>query len=49
MLALLKQKELNLNNYKTMFAISIKDKKVIQILIPKFYFIAIANLIYKLK
>jgi hypothetical protein len=49
MLALLKQKELNLNNYKTMFVIFTKDKKVIQILIPKFYFIVITNLIYKLE
>jgi hypothetical protein len=49
MLALLKQKEFDLNNYKTVFVIFIKDKKVIQILIPKSYFIAIANLIYKLE
>jgi hypothetical protein len=49
MLALLKQKELNLNNCKIAFAIFTKDKKVIQILIPKSYFIAIANLIYKLE
>jgi hypothetical protein len=49
MLALLKQRELDLDNCKTMFAIFTKDKKVIQILIPKFYFIAIANLIYKLE
>jgi hypothetical protein len=47
MLALLKQEKLNLDNCKTMFAISTKDKKVIQILIPKSYFIAIANLIYR--
>jgi hypothetical protein len=49
MLALLKQKEFDLNNCKTVFAIFIKDKKIIQILIPKFYFIAVANLIYKLE
>jgi hypothetical protein len=49
MLTLLKQKELDLNNCKTMFVIFIKDKKVIQIFILKSYFIAVANLIYRLK
>ena len=49
MLALLKQGEFDLNNCKTVFAVSTKDKKIIQILIPKSYFIAIANLIYKLE
>jgi hypothetical protein len=49
MLALLKQRELDLDNCKTAFAISTKDKKVIQILIPKSYSTAVADLIYKPK
>ena len=49
MLALFKQKEFDLNNYKTAFAVFTKDKKIIQILILKSYFVAITNLIYKLE
>jgi hypothetical protein len=49
MLALLKQGEFDLNNCKTVFAIFTKDKKIIQIPIPKSYFVAVANLIYKLE
>ena len=49
MLALLEQGEFDLDNYKTAFAIFTKDKKIIQILIPKSYFVAIINLIYRLE
>jgi hypothetical protein len=49
MLALLKYREFNLNYYKTAFAIFIKDKKIIQILIPISYSIAVTNLTYRLK
>ena len=49
MLALLKQREFDLNNYKTTFVVFTKDKKIIQILILKSYFIAVANLIYRLE
>ena len=47
MLALLKQKEFDLNNYKTVLAVFTKDKKIIQILISKSYSTAIANPIYR--
>jgi len=47
MLALLKHKEFDLNNYKTAFVVSTKDKKIIQILFPKSYFVAVTNLTYK--
>jgi hypothetical protein len=46
MLALLEQGELDLDNCETAFAVSTKDKKVIQILIPKSYSTAVANSIY---
>jgi hypothetical protein len=49
MLALLEQGELNLDNCETAFAVSTKDKKVIQIPIPKSYSTAVANLIYRLE
>ena len=49
MLALLKQEEYNLDNYKITFAIVTKDKKIIEIPIPKSYSKAIKDLIYKLE
>jgi hypothetical protein len=49
MLALFKYREFNLDYYKTAFAVSIKDKKIIQIPIPKSYSIAVKDLTYRLK
>jgi len=49
MLALLEHKEFNLDNYETVFVVFIKDKKIIQILLPKSYFVAVTNLTYRLE
>ena len=46
MLALLEQREFDLDNCETTFAVSTKDKKIIQILIPKSYSTAVADPIY---
>ena len=47
MLALLKYKEFDSDYYKTAFAVLTKDKKIIQILIPKSYFVAVKDPTYK--
>ena len=47
MLALLEHKEFDLNNCETTFVVSTKDKKIIQIPLPKSYFIAVTNLTYR--
>ena len=49
MLALLERGEYDLDNYETAFTTSTKDKKIIQIPIPKSYFIAIKDLVYRPK
>ena len=49
MLALLEQREFDLDNCKTTFTVSTKSKKIIQILIPKSYSTAIADPIYGLE
>jgi len=49
MLALLEHKEFDLNNYKTTFVISTKDKKIIQIPLLKSYSVAVTNLTYRLE
>jgi hypothetical protein len=49
MLALLEQGEFDLNNCETAFAVFTKDKKIIQILIPKSYSTAVADLVYRPK
>ena len=46
MLALLEQREFDLDNCETAFAVSTKDKKIIQIPIPKSYSTAVADPIY---
>jgi len=46
MLALLEQGEFDSDNCKTAFAVSTKDKKIIQIPIPKSYSAAVADPIY---
>jgi hypothetical protein len=47
MLALLEQGEFDLDNCETAFAVSTKDKKIIQIPIPKSYSTAVADPIYR--
>jgi hypothetical protein len=47
MLALLEQEEFDLNNQETIFAVSTKDKEIVRILIPKSYFTAITNPVYR--
>jgi len=49
MLALLEHKEFDLDNYKTIFVVFTKDKKIIQILLSKSYFVAVTNLTYRLE
>jgi hypothetical protein len=49
MLALLEQEEFDLDNQETVFAVSTKDKEIVQILIPKSYFIAVTDLVYRLE
>ena len=47
MLALLEQGEFNLDDQETAFAVSTKDKEIVQIPIPKSYSMAIADPIYR--
>jgi len=47
MLALLEHKEFDLDNCETVFVVSIKDKKIIQIPLPKSYSVAVTNLTYR--
>jgi hypothetical protein len=47
MLALLEHREFDLDNYKTIFVVSTKNKKIIQILLPKSYSVAVTNLTYR--
>ena len=49
MLALLEYGEFDLDHYETTFAISIKDKKIIQIPIPKSYSMAVKDPTYGLE
>jgi len=49
MLALLEQEEFELNGQETAFAVSVKDKEIIRIPIPKSYSMAITDLIYGLE
>ena len=49
MLALLEQGEFNLDNCETAFAVSEKTREIVQILIPKSYSKAVADLIYGLE
>jgi hypothetical protein len=49
MLALLEQEEFDLNDQETAFAVSTKDKEIVQILIPKSYSTAVTNLVYRLE
>ena len=49
MLALLEQEEFDLNSQEVAFAISTKDKEIVQIPIPKSYSIAITNPTYRLE
>jgi hypothetical protein len=46
-LALLEQEEFDLDNQKTVFAVSTKDKEIIQIPIPKSYSKAVTDLVYR--
>jgi hypothetical protein len=46
-LALLEQKEFDLDNQETIFAISTKDKEIIQISISKFYSKAVTDPVYR--
>jgi hypothetical protein len=48
-LALLEQEEFNLDNQETVFAVSTKDKEIVQIPIPKFYSKAVTDLVYRLE
>jgi hypothetical protein len=49
MLALLEQEEFNLDNQETTFAISTKDKEIVQIPIPKSYSKVVTDLVYGLE
>jgi hypothetical protein len=49
MLALLEQEEFDLDNQETAFAVSTKDKEIVQILIPKSYSTVVTDLVYRLK
>jgi hypothetical protein len=48
-LALLEQEEFDLDNQETVFAVSTKDKEIVQIPISKSYSKAITDLVYKLE
>jgi hypothetical protein len=46
-LALLEQKGFDLNNQETVFAVSTKNKEIVQIPISKFYSKAVTDLVYR--
>jgi hypothetical protein len=46
-LVLLEQEEFDLDNQETVFAVSTKDKEIIQISIPKSYSKAVTDLVYR--
>jgi hypothetical protein len=46
-LALLEQEEFDLDNQETIFAVSTKDKEIIQIPIPKSYSKAVTDPVYR--
>jgi hypothetical protein len=46
-LALLEQREFDLDSQKTVFAVSTKDKEILQIPISKFYSKAVTDLVYR--
>jgi hypothetical protein len=48
-LALLEQERFDLDNQETVFAVSSKDKEIVQIPIPKSYSKAITDLVYRLE
>jgi hypothetical protein len=46
-LALLEQQEFDLDNQETVFAVSAKDKEIVQIPIPKSYSKAVTDPVYR--